>query len=117
MNLFEVKVILRIITTAEDNGNILIFLDENGNLPSFTLSSDLHINAQIYSLIQLYFYESDIYSLINNKQISSIDNNKDKIDIVYNILSQSDTTKKGSFVRFNKQSIELYRLMNNNYQS
>lgn len=117
MNCFEVGVTLRIVTTSEDGGALLILLDKDGNPPSFSLSDKSSLDMQIFYTLQEYFYENDLYSLIGNKSISHISNDNNKVNITYNIISTSSIVKTGSFVKFNKQSIELYRIINNHYQA
>lgn len=114
---FEIEVTLRIITTSEDSGALLILLDTNGNLPSFSLSDKSALDMQIFYTLQTYFYENDLYPLLANKSISYVSNAQNKLNITYNMISTSSVVKTGSFVKFNKQSIELYRIINNHYQA
>lgn len=114
MDTFVVNIHLRIITVSDsDDGKILVFLDDNGDIPKIQLSSSSSIDYQIEDRLRNLFYENDLYTILSTKQISSISNGDQNLDIFYNFLSTSTASKTGSFVYFNKYSIELHRLANN----
>lgn len=113
MDLFNFNIYLRIITSSEDSNQFLIYLDDSGEIPKISISKDKSIEHQIHEKLSSIFYDNDLYLLHSSKNISSIVNNGDTIDITYNFLSTSTASKTGSFVYFNKLSIELYRLANN----
>lgn len=110
---FKVNIHLRIITPAENAGELLIFLDESGQIPRINLVKEKSIDDQITEKIYAFFYENDLYTILSTKQISSISNSEDSLDIFYNFLSSSTESKIGSFVYYNQRSMELYRLANN----
>ena len=112
METFAVNLHLRIITTSDD-AKLLILLDDNGEIPKIALSKSSAIDSQILDKLKELLYENDIYNLFSTKQVSSINNSIDTVDIFYNFFSISDKPKSGSFVLFNKNSIELYRMVHN----
>jgi hypothetical protein len=107
---FNINIHLRIVTPEETN-QFLVFLDEKGEIPKFSLLKNEPLDRQIFDKLAEYLIQ-DIYILFITKQIASISNNRDTIDIVYNFISTSTRVKSGSFVKFNQQSLELYRFMN-----
>ena len=107
----NVNIYLRIVTQEETN-QFLIFLDEKGDMPKFSLSRDIPINRQIFDKLSEYHLQ-DVNMLFSTKQVSSISNNSDILDIFYNFIATSTRSKTGSFVKYNQQSLELHRLMNN----
>ncbi len=115
MECFSVNIYLRIITTSEEDGKILVFLDETGEFPKISLASNTHLDTQIREKLFEYFYDNDIFLINSTKQVSTITNNSNNnLDIVYNFITSNTASKKGSFIYFNKNSIELYRMINNN---
>lgn len=114
MENFIVHIYLRIVTPSEEDGKILIFLDETGEIPKILLSKDKVLDAQIVEKLSDYFYENDLYLIYSTKQISTINNSESTLNIFYNFITTNTISKKGSFIYFNKNSIELYRLINNN---
>lgn len=114
MDTFVINIYFRIITVSDsDDGKILVFLDDNSDIPKIQLSSYSNIDYQIEDKLKNLFYENDLYTILSTKQISSINNDDKNLDIYYNFLSTSTASKTGSFVYFNKYSIELHRLANN----
>lgn len=114
MDTFLVNIYLRIITVSDnDDGKILVFLDDDGEIPKIQLSYNSNIDSQIEDKLRNLFYENDLYTILSTKQISTITNNQNNLDLIYNFLSSSTASKIGSFVYFNKYSIELHRLANN----
>lgn len=113
MDLFNFNIYLRIITSSEDSDKFLIYLDDSGDIPKITVSKEKSIDQQIHEKLSNIFYDNDLYLLHSSKTISSIVNNGNSIDITYNFLSTSTASKTGSFVYFNRLSMELYRLANN----
>jgi len=112
--MFTVELILRIITPSEvDNGGLLIFLDDNCQIPKIQLKNKDSIDNLIDNKIRDFFYENDVYSLLTTKQVASIENTEDVVNIYYNMLSTSTSSKIGSFVMFNERNIELLRMVNN----
>lgn len=113
MENFLVNIYLRIITVSDDSGKILVFLDDNSEIPKIQLLSSSNIDYQIENKLRSLFYDNDLYTILSTKQISTITNHENSLDIVYNFLSTSTASKLGSFTYFNKYSIELHRLANN----
>lgn len=112
--MFNVNLILRIITPSEvESGELLVFLDDDGNIPKIEVEKDLNIDSIINSKLDEWFYINDLYTIKSTKQISYIENKEETINIYYNFLSTSTTSKVGSYVIFNERSIELFRMINN----
>ena len=112
--MFSVEFILRIITPSEvDQGGLLIFLDDNGDIPKIQLKHKDCIESLIDNKLRDFFYENDLYSLLTTKQIASVENKDGVISIYYNMLSTSTSSKMGSFVMFNERNIQLFRMINN----
>lgn len=115
MQLFKIKIHLRIITTSEEEGKLLILLDENGESPCFMLEDNRTLDEQLVDNLNSLFYENDMYIIHGTKQVSNIEIDKDEqsLSIYFNFISPSTASKSGSFAIFDKKSIELHRLMNN----
>ena len=112
--MFNVNLILRIITPSEvESGELLVFLDDDGNIPKIEVERDLNIDSIISSKLNEWFYVNDLYTIESTKQISYIENKEETINIYYNFLSTSTTSKVGSYVIFNERNIELFRMINN----
>lgn len=107
----NIDIYLRIVA-QEGTNQFLIFLDEKGDVPKFSLSKDSPINRQIFDKLSEYFLQ-DVDILFFTKQVASISNSGDTVDIVYNFISTSTRSKSGCFVKYNQHSLELHRLMNN----
>lgn len=111
MNLFEVKVSIRVVSPSESEvGKFLVLVDEDGNFPEFTLSSSSNIESQVYDFMNSIFYGSDLDLILSTKTISSIVNNENSVHVLYNFITYSTSSKLGSFVLFNKQSLELCKI-------
>lgn len=112
---FKVKIYLRIITTSKEEGKLLILLEENGESPYFILEDNSTLDEQLTNKLNSLFYENDMYLINGTKQVSNIeiDKNDQCLDIYFNFISPSTASKSGSFVIFDKKSMELYRLINN----
>lgn len=113
MDNFSVRIQNRVITTSEEIGKLLVFLDDEGNIPSFYLENNIPVDEQIQNYLQEYFYANDLRLILNTKQFSCIHNQNNELSIVYNFLAYSTFSKRGSFVHFNNKSIELFRMANN----
>lgn len=112
---FKVKIYLRIITTSEEEGKLLILLEDNCEIPYFILEDKSTFDEQLTSKLNDLFYENDMYLIHGTKQVSNIEIDKDDkcLNIYFNFISSSTASKSGSFVIFDKKSIELHRLINN----
>lgn len=106
----NIDIYLRIITQEKTN-EFLIFLDEKGDLPKFSLSKDSPINRQIFNKLSEYFLQ-EIDILFFTKQVASISNIDNTLSIVYHFISTSAQSKSGCFVKYNQNSLELHRLIN-----
>jgi hypothetical protein len=113
MELFGVNLYLRIITTSEEEGKLLILLDDEGNIPKISLTKNSKIEDHIIKKLSELVYESDMYVITSTKQFSNINISSETVDIYFNFLSSSTISKSGAFSRFDKNSMELYRLINN----
>jgi len=112
--MFSIEINLRVITPSESNsGCFLIFLDDQGNLPKINLETNNDIDKEIEKKLDCFFYQNDIYPLLLTKQFSSIENKNGKVDVFYNFITTTTASKTGSFVLFDKNSIELFRMSNN----
>jgi hypothetical protein len=111
-NLFEVNIYLRIVSPSEkDPGKFLILLDSNGEIPKLSVCSKIPINQQIRDLLSNYFHSpSQMDMVYQTKNLSDIQVNDNCFDLMFNFISPYTNTKSGTFVNFNKNSIELYRL-------
>lgn len=115
MSSFKVDIFIRIITSSSsDDSGFLVLLDDDGEFPSFAMSNQMSLDQQISEKLNSYIYDNDINIVLSTKMISSIENKNDILEIWYTFLSSNTYSKKGSFVSFNKNSIELYRLANSN---
>ena len=113
MELFGINISFRIITPSSEDGKLLVLLDDNGSFPQLLLGKEPCIEEQIYQKLSEIFYTSDLNIVYQTKQISSIINEDSIITILYTFISPSTASKTGSFVNFDKNSLELYRLVNN----
>ena len=79
MEKFVVNIYLRIITISDNDDNkILVFLDENSEIPKIQLSSNSNIDLQIEDKLKSLFYDNDLYTIISTKQFSEINTNNNK---------------------------------------
>jgi len=113
MELFNISIDIRVVTPSNEDGKLLVLVDELGSFPQFFLSKEIDIEDQIYKKLNEIFYESDLQVIIQTKQISSINNKDNVLTILHTFISPSTASKIGSFVNFDKNSLELYRLVNN----
>ena len=113
MELSIVNLSFRIITPSEEDGKLLVLIDDDGEFPSVFLGRSPSIEEHIYQRLSEFIYETDLETVYHTKQVSSIDNNNDMVTIMYTFISPSTASKMGSFVNFDKNSIELYRMVNN----
>jgi hypothetical protein len=113
MELFGVNIYLRIITTSDEEGQLLILLDDSGNIPKISLTKNCNIEETLLKKLSELVYENEMYIITSTKQISSINVNKDTVEIYYNFITSSTTSKSGVFSHFDKKSIELHRLIHN----
>lgn len=112
--MFEVNLILRIITPCENNpGELLVFLDEDGNIPTIKLLKQQSVEEVINKKLESFFYTNDLYTVKSTKQISYMETSGNKLNIYYNFMTTSTSSKLGSFVIFNEKSIEIFRMINN----
>lgn len=113
METFNVILSLRIITPSNEDGKLLILLDDDGEFPSVFLGREPCIEEQLYQKLNELLYESDMELTYSTKQVSSIINEGEILTVIYHFISPSTASKSGSFVNFDKNSLELYRLINN----
>lgn len=113
MELFNINLSFRIITPSEEDGKLLVLIDEDGNFPSILLGKEPCIEEQIYQRLSELLYENDLDTANSTRQVSSIFNEGNVLTILYTLISPSTASKTGSFVNFDKNSLELYRLVNN----
>lgn len=114
MDNFSVVVYLRIITASDDNdGSILVLLDNSGEIPSFELSNKSSLDSQILKNLSELLYQNDIDIIYTTRTISEISQSSEennKIKIFYNFIAINTYSKTGAFVSYNKNSIELHKL-------
>jgi len=107
------NLVIRILANKEDSDDFLIYVDEFGNFPTIELKDNDDIDLVIHNNLSKYFYTC-IDNIIISKTISSVKINKDTLSIFYNFFSyNTPSLKSGSFIDFNKQSINLYRFAKN----
>lgn len=112
MQKFNVILSFRIITPSNEDGKLLVLVNDDGEFPSVFLGREPCIEEHIYQKLNELLYESDMLTY-STKQVSSIINEGETLTIIYNFISPSTASKSGSFVNFDKNSLELYRLINN----
>lgn len=111
MDTFNVLAHLRIITPSDSgDGSFLILLDDSGEIPNFPLSNDLDLDFQIIDKLSNILYDNDLQTVFTTKTISYIEKNNDTLNIFYNFISTNTYSKTGSFVSFNKRSMQLHKL-------
>lgn len=108
---FKVKVIITIIATSEGK-DFLILLDENGYPPSLYIQKTTDFENQLYQKLSEYFDAESLYSIKSTQNIAEIKIEDNELTIYLNFISIFTRAKKGSFIRYNKNSIELHRLVN-----
>lgn len=108
----NVEVYLRIITSSDQRNGILVFLGDDGELPFFNLSLD-NLDFQIESILNSFFYPSDVEALLMSKQISHAETDRSKqcLKLFYNFIALNTNSKQGSFIYYDKKNIELFRLL------
>lgn len=113
MDNFSVNILTRIICLDEESKNgFSILLDDSGKIPNFNLVKDENLDNQIMAFVSKFIYENDLHFILSTKTVSSIINDGDNLNISYNLISNNKIAKSGKFVKFDKNSIELYRLAN-----
>lgn len=111
---FNVVITMRILYPDEDSDGFFIFLDKNADYPEVFLSESSDIDNTIYQTLIRFFSEDTTSFMCQNKHLSSITKDQDKITIQYNMfISNKCMCKFGQFVKFDKRNIELYRYLNN----
>jgi len=114
MNSFDVYATIRIITPSDsDYGKLLVFVYDDGSFPEIQLFHNENIEDKILQNLSQIFYPSDLNIILSSRQISSISSYGNKLEIFYNFVAHSTMSKIGSFIPFDKNSIELYRLAQN----
>jgi hypothetical protein len=107
----KVKIELAIITSSDDyDAPFMILLDENGNMPSFYISDKKSFDIQVFDFISEFFYEKDTYITNSTKNISTVVFEEDCLKIIVNLIAPSEELKKGDFVSYHKNSMQLHRL-------
>lgn len=113
MELFNINLSFRIITPSDEDGKLLVLIDDDGGFPSILLAKEPCIEEQIYQRLSEFLYENDLDIVNSTRQVSSIFNDGNIVTILYTFISPSTASKIGSFINFDKNSLELYRLVNN----
>tara|TARA_R100000005_G_C4989663_1_gene197288 strand:+ start:1308 stop:1658 length:351 start_codon:yes stop_codon:yes gene_type:complete len=114
MNELSVKILTRIICLDEESKNgFSVLLDDTGEIPRFNLVKDKDVNSQLVEFVSNFIHENHLHITLATKTVSSIEIEDDSLNISYNLISNNKITKSGKFVKFDKNSIELYRLANN----
>lgn len=107
---------LNIVSNDFDTDGFKVYLRENGQKPSIILEEGQSIDNQIYVFLDSLFYNKrnivssmNLYKLLSNFRIHG-----STCIVTYNIFCYDEPdVKEGKFVKFNKNSIELYRFANN----
>jgi hypothetical protein len=111
---FNVIITMRILSPDQDSDGFFIFLDKNADYPEVFLLKSNDIDTTIYQTLIRFFSEDTAAFMCQNKHLSGIAKDKDKIFIQYNMfVSNKCMCKSGQFVKFDKRNIELYRYLNN----
>ena len=113
MGNFNVVITIHIIDIDDRKNQILIFVDEDGEIPNIIADCGISIEKQIYDKLCKYFHDESVESMILGKRISEIKIDDDSLHVSYNIFNASKE-KCGRFIPFNKKSMELYRFINHN---
>jgi|15BtaG_2_1085339.scaffolds.fasta_scaffold46913_2 hypothetical protein len=107
--MFSVNLKLYFVIFNDIENIFQVYLDDSGNIPEIKLDRTGEIEENILAKTLDFFY-GDNTSLLNGCKLSSVEKNKDKLSLVYNIYCYENLNcKTGKFVNFNKNSIELYR--------
>jgi hypothetical protein len=111
--MFSVNLKLYFVLFDDLNNRFKVYIDENGNMPEIELENEGEIEDYIFEKSLDLFYGST-QDLLNTLKLSSIEKKDDKISIIYNIYCYNNLNcKKGKFVNFDKNSIDLYRFASN----
>lgn len=114
MNLFDVYITIRIITPSEsDYAKLLVLVYDDGSFPNIHLYNNENIEDKVLQELSNIFYPNDLHTVLLSKNISSVTSMGNKLEITYNFIAHSTVSKIGSFIPFDKNSIELYRMAKN----
>lgn len=108
----DVYLVLRILShNGWDEGSFLIFMQKDGDLPSVKVEHPCNFEALLRSELDRHIYNVD--ETLALKSFSTIKTTKERTEIYFNLFTNSTRCKDtGSFVKFNKKSMDLYRFSN-----
>ena len=111
----DVYLILRILTyndsSLDGESPFLVFVKSDSNFPSIKVEHPCNFEALLRH--ELNKHISNIEPVINAKSFSTINTTEDRIEIYFNLFTNSTRCKDtGNFVKFNKKSMDLYRFAN-----
>jgi len=107
---------LNIVSNDFETDGFKIYLTEDGSKPFLILEGDQSVDNQVQILLDsLFFNKGNVtYAMNAYKSFSSMRIHKSNCIITFNIFCYDEpNAKEGKFVKFNKNSIELYRFANN----
>jgi len=111
--MFSVNLKLYFVRFDDLDSQFKVYLDDKGHPPIIEIEEEGEIEDYIFEKSLDLFY-GPMDGIIDLAKLSSIEKEKDKIYIVYNIFCyQPLQCKIGKFVNFDKKSIELYRFASN----
>lgn len=111
----DVYLILRILShdekAAGDESPFLVFVQKDSDFPSVKVEHPCNFEALLRSELDRHIYNVDV--ALSTKSFSTIKVTEERTEIYFNIFTNSTGCKDtGSFVKFNKRSMELYRFSN-----
>jgi len=113
MDKFSINIFTRVICLDEESkSGFSVLLDNNGEIPSFSLVKENNLDNQIMEFLSNFIHENNLNFTLSTKTVSSIIIDDDNVSITYNLVSTNKITKSGKFIKFDKNNIELYRLAN-----
>jgi hypothetical protein len=110
----DVNIKLYFVLFDEKSNSFMVYLEDNGEIPSIKLSKEDEIKKVILDKSLSLFYKCGA-EILNACKLSDIKKVNDSIEIIYNIYCYDGIgdCKSGKFVSFNKESIELFRFARN----
>ena len=111
----DVYLVLRILShdekTPTGESPFLVFVQKNSDFPSVKVEHPCKFETLLRSELDRHFYNVDV--ALSTRNFSTIKTTEERTEIYFNIFTDSTSCKDtGSFVKFNKKSMDLYRFSN-----
>ena len=111
----DVYLILRILShdekAAGDESPFLVFVQKDSDFPSVKVEHPCNFETLLRSELDRHIYNVDV--ALSTKSFSTIKTTEERTEIYFNFFTSSMGCKDtGSFVKFNKKSMDLYRFSN-----